>query len=122
MTSVSPLAAGAALDTGRPSLCSTPEGNTAGAVSSTVTPTSVLPLRVLATSVAGPRTSMGICALICEGETVTEAKLHIGFNFRGIEHLAETRNYIQVIALMERVCGICSFIHTLTLRLDTAVR
>ena len=53
--------------------------------------------------------------LICEGETVLDAKLHIGFNFRGIEHLAETRNYIQVIALMERVCGICSFIHTLTL-------
>jgi Ni,Fe-hydrogenase III large subunit len=53
--------------------------------------------------------------LICTGETVTDAKLHIGFNFRGIEHLAESRNYIQVIALMERVCGICSNIHTLTL-------
>jgi Ni,Fe-hydrogenase III large subunit len=53
--------------------------------------------------------------LICKGETVTDAKLHIGFNFRGIEHLAETRNYIQVTALMERVCGICSNIHTLTL-------
>ena len=53
--------------------------------------------------------------MICEGETVSDAKLHIGFNFRGIEHLAETRNYIQVIALMERVCGICSNIHTLTL-------
>jgi Ni,Fe-hydrogenase III large subunit len=53
--------------------------------------------------------------MTCEGETVSEAKLHIGFNFRGIEHLAETRNYIQVIALMERVCGICSNIHTLTL-------
>ncbi len=53
--------------------------------------------------------------MICDGETVCDAKLHIGFNFRGIEHLAETRNYVQVIALMERVCGICSFIHTLTL-------
>ena len=53
--------------------------------------------------------------MICDGETVTDARLHIGFNFRGIEHLAETRNYIQVIALIERVCGICSFIHTLTL-------
>jgi Ni,Fe-hydrogenase III large subunit len=53
--------------------------------------------------------------LICAGETVQDAKLHIGFNFRGIEHLAESRNYIQVIALMERVCGICSNIHTLTL-------
>jgi Ni,Fe-hydrogenase III large subunit len=53
--------------------------------------------------------------MICEGETVVDAKLHIGFNFRGIEHLAESRNYVQVIALMERVCGICSNIHTLTL-------
>jgi Ni,Fe-hydrogenase III large subunit len=53
--------------------------------------------------------------MICEGETVQDAELNIGFNFRGIEHLAETRNYYQVIALMERVCGICSFIHTLTL-------
>jgi Ni,Fe-hydrogenase III large subunit len=53
--------------------------------------------------------------MTCEGETICDAKLHIGFNFRGIEHLAETRNHIQLIALMERVCGICSFIHTLTL-------
>jgi Ni,Fe-hydrogenase III large subunit len=53
--------------------------------------------------------------MICEGETVIDAKLHVGFNFRGIERLAETRNHIQAIALMERVCGICSNIHTLTL-------
>ena len=53
--------------------------------------------------------------MICDGETVSDARLHIGFNFRGIEHLAETRNYFQVIALMERVCGICSNVHTLTL-------
>ena len=43
--------------------------------------------------------------MICDGETISDAKLHIGFNFRGIEHLAETRNYVQVIALMERVCA-----------------
>jgi Ni,Fe-hydrogenase III large subunit len=53
--------------------------------------------------------------MICEGETVQDVKLQIGFNFRNIEHLAETRNYVQVIALMERVCGICSNVHTLTL-------
>ncbi len=53
--------------------------------------------------------------LVCEDETVRDATLHIGFNFRGIEHLAETRNYIQVIPLLERVCGICSNIHTLSL-------
>ncbi len=53
--------------------------------------------------------------LTCDGETVRDAKLNIGFNFRGIEHLAETRNFVQVIALMERVCGICSNIHTLSI-------
>jgi Ni,Fe-hydrogenase III large subunit len=53
--------------------------------------------------------------LVCDGEIVRDATLNIGFNFRGIEHLAETRNYIQVIALMERVCGICSNIHTLSI-------
>jgi Ni,Fe-hydrogenase III large subunit len=53
--------------------------------------------------------------MICEGETVLDAKLHIGFNFRGIEQLAESRNYVQLPTLMERVCGICSFIHTSTL-------
>jgi Ni,Fe-hydrogenase III large subunit len=53
--------------------------------------------------------------LICEKETVRDARLHIGFNFRGIEHLAETRNHVQVIALMERVCGICSNVHTLSI-------
>jgi Ni,Fe-hydrogenase III large subunit len=50
----------------------------------------------------------------CEGESVCDATLHIGFNFRGIEWLAERRNYVQNIALVERVCGICSGVHTLT--------
>jgi len=53
--------------------------------------------------------------MVCERETVKDASLRIGFNFRGIEQLAETRNYVQVIALMERVCGICSNIHTLSI-------
>lgn len=53
--------------------------------------------------------------LVCDGEIVQDAKLNIGFNFRGIEQLAETRNFIQIVALMERVCGICSNIHTLSI-------
>jgi Ni,Fe-hydrogenase III large subunit len=48
------------------------------------------------------------------GETVRDATLRIGFAFRAIEWLAEGRNYIQDIALLERVCGICSNVHTLT--------
>ena len=50
----------------------------------------------------------------CDGELVKDASLYIRYNFRGIEWLAEKRNYIQVIALVERVCGICSNLHTLT--------
>lgn len=53
--------------------------------------------------------------LECEGETVHDAQLRIGFNFRSIEYLAEQRNFVQVIALMERVCGICSNVHTLSI-------
>jgi len=52
--------------------------------------------------------------LICDGETVRDAVMHIGFNFRGIEYLAERRNYMQGITLVERVCGICSNVHSLS--------
>lgn len=52
--------------------------------------------------------------LVCNGETVTEAVMNIGFNFRGIELLAEKRNYLQCITLVERVCGICSNVHSLS--------
>jgi Ni,Fe-hydrogenase III large subunit len=52
--------------------------------------------------------------LDCEGGTVRDAIMHIGFNFRGIEYLAERRNYLQGITLVERVCGICSNVHALS--------
>lgn len=51
----------------------------------------------------------------CEGETVTDAHLKVGFNFRGIEWLARKKNITQTIALLERVCGICSNVHSMTL-------
>ena len=50
----------------------------------------------------------------CDGETVIGADLKVGFNFRGIEWLAERKNLTQSIALMERVCGICSNVHSMT--------
>jgi Ni,Fe-hydrogenase III large subunit len=40
--------------------------------------------------------------------------MNVGFNFRGIEYLAERRNYMQGITLVERVCGICSNVHSLS--------
>jgi ech hydrogenase subunit E len=50
----------------------------------------------------------------CEGEAVQHVDIEIGFNFRSIELLAQRRNYIQDITLVERVCGICSNVHTMT--------
>ena len=52
--------------------------------------------------------------LVCDGEVVRDAQLRIGFNFRAVERLAEQRNFVAVIALMERVCGICSNVHTMS--------
>jgi len=52
--------------------------------------------------------------LVCDGETITDSRITVGFNFRGIEWLAERKNYTQDLALVERVCGICSNVHTLT--------
>ena len=50
----------------------------------------------------------------CEGERVIGASLKVGFNFRGIEWLAQRKNITKVIALVERVCGICSNVHSMT--------
>jgi len=50
----------------------------------------------------------------CEGETIVDAHIKVGFNFRGIEWLALRKNMTRCIALMERVCGICSNVHSMT--------
>jgi Ni,Fe-hydrogenase III large subunit len=50
----------------------------------------------------------------CEGETVVGASLKVGFNLRGIEWLAQRKNVTKCIALLERVCGICSNVHSMT--------
>jgi Ni,Fe-hydrogenase III large subunit len=49
----------------------------------------------------------------CQGETVQGVSIEVGFSFRAIELLAQQRNYIQDLTLVERVCGICSGVHTL---------
>jgi Ni,Fe-hydrogenase III large subunit len=50
----------------------------------------------------------------CKGETIQGVTIEVGFSFRAIELLAQRRNYIQDLTLVERVCGICSGVHTLT--------
>lgn len=49
--------------------------------------------------------------LCLEGEEIVDATLRLGYNHRGIEKAAESRNYIQAMYLIERVCGICSHSH-----------
>ena len=47
-----------------------------------------------------------------DGELVVDVEPRLGYAHRGIEKLAESKNYIQNIYLFERVCGICSAAHT----------
>lgn len=46
-----------------------------------------------------------------EGEKVIDIDVHIGYNHRGIEKIAEFKNLDQVVFLVERICGICSTSH-----------
>lgn len=51
--------------------------------------------------------------LVLEDEKVVEAIPSIGFIHRGLEKLAETREYPEMVYVIERICGICSFGHGL---------
>ncbi len=46
-----------------------------------------------------------------EGEVVTKLEIELGYNHRGIEKLAESQTWDQVVFLVERICGICSTSH-----------
>jgi len=46
------------------------------------------------------------------GERVLGGSLRLGYVHRGIERLAQTRSYVQNVHLIERICGICSHVHT----------
>lgn len=46
-----------------------------------------------------------------DGEYVVDVQPRIGYNHRGIEKAMESRNYIQNLYIVERVCGICSNSH-----------
>ncbi len=48
---------------------------------------------------------------------VTGARVRLGYVHRGIEKGAEDRNWVQNLYLVERVCGICSHVHALSLAL-----
>ena len=47
-----------------------------------------------------------------DGETIVRLELDVSYNHRGIEKAAEQRDFIRVVPLLARVCGICSHSHT----------
>lgn len=50
----------------------------------------------------------------CVAETVQQVKVDIGFTCRAIELLMQRREWVPAVTLVERVCGICSNVHTMT--------
>lgn len=49
--------------------------------------------------------------LMVEGEKVVDINVHLGYNHRGIEKIAESKTFDQMVFLVERICGICSTSH-----------
>lgn len=52
-------------------------------------------------------------ALVVENNRIIDANIELGYVHRGIEKLFTTKTYMQNLALAERICGICSGVHTL---------
>lgn len=50
--------------------------------------------------------------VIADGEIIVRLELDIAYNHRGIEKAVEARDFVRVLPLLERVCGICSHSHT----------
>jgi len=49
--------------------------------------------------------------VIADGEKIIRLELNLSYTHRGIEKGAESRDFIRVLPLLERVCGICSHSH-----------
>lgn len=52
--------------------------------------------------------------LVLEDEKVVEALPSIGYIHRGLEKLVEKREFPEYVYVIERTCGICSYIHGLS--------
>ena len=50
--------------------------------------------------------------LVMEDEKIVEALPVVGYVHRGLEKIAEKRDYVQDVYLAERICGICSVMHS----------
>jgi len=51
--------------------------------------------------------------LVMQDEKIIDAIPAIGYVHRGLEKLVEERDYTQNVYIVERICGICSFMHAL---------
>ncbi len=52
--------------------------------------------------------------LVLEDEKVVQAIPSIGYIHRGLESLVEKRDFKDYVFIAERICGICSYIHSAT--------
>ncbi len=52
--------------------------------------------------------------LVMQDEKIVEAIPAIGYIHRGLEKLTETKEFTKNVFIVERICGICSFMHALT--------
>ncbi|MBM4464378.1 MAG: NADH dehydrogenase subunit [Chloroflexi bacterium] len=50
--------------------------------------------------------------LTAEGERIVDSVLRLGYVHRGLERICQQRSYVQNVHVVERVCGICSHVHT----------
>src|SRR5512137_2971743 len=53
-----------------------------------------------------------IRSIIAHGEKIDRLELDLSYSHRGVEKAAEQRDFIRVLPLLERVCGICSHSHS----------
>ncbi len=51
--------------------------------------------------------------LTLEGERIVDVVPRIGYVHRGIERAAQDRTWVKNVYLFERICGICSFAHSI---------
>ncbi len=72
-------------------------------------PESVMPFGPIHPSLKEPE----YFKLILEGERIVQVIPRIGYVHRGIERAAQERTWVKNTYLFERICGICSFAHSL---------
>lgn len=51
--------------------------------------------------------------LVMDDDKIIEALPALGYVHRGLEKLAELKDFNQTVYIVERVCGICSFMHSM---------